>query len=74
MSEDRPQYQAERDTVPTNAEIAERLRALSEQMADLGCDMEFLGGFGVVGTRGRMLLHMAQHPMDWAHEIEGEAK
>ena len=70
MSEDRPQYQAERDTVPTNAEIAERLRALSEQMADLGCDMEFLGGFGVVGTRGRMLLHMAQHPMDWAHEIE----
>ena len=69
MSEDRPQYQAER-TVPTNAEIAERLRALSEQMADLGCDMEFLGGFGVVGTRGRMLLHMAQHPMDWAHEIE----
>ena len=72
MSEDRPQYQ--RDTVPTNAEIAERLRALSEQMADLGCDMEFLGGFGVVGTRGRMLLHMAQHPMDWAQEIEGEAK
>ena len=68
MSEDRPQYQ--RDPVPTNAEIAERLRALSEQMADLGCDMEFLGGFGVVGTRGRMLLHMAQHPMDWAHEIE----
>jgi len=29
MSEDRPQYQAERDTVPTNAEIAERLRAMS---------------------------------------------
>ena len=70
MSEDRPQYQ--RDTVPTNAEIAERLRTLSEQLADLGCDMEFLGGFGVVGTRGRMLLHMAQHPMDWAHEIEEE--
>ena len=28
MSEDRPQYQAER-TVPMNAEIAERLRAMS---------------------------------------------
>ena len=28
MSEDRPQYQAER-TVPTNAEIAEKLRAMS---------------------------------------------
>ena len=69
MSEDRQQYQAER-TVPTHAEIAERLRTLSEQLADLGCDMEFLGGFGVVGTRGRMLIHMAQHPMDWAHEIE----
>ena len=73
MSEDRPQYQAER-TVPSRAEIADRLRALSEQLADLGCDMEYVGGFGQMGTRGRMLIHMAQHPMDWAHEIEGEAK
>ena len=73
MSEDRPQYQAER-TVPSRAEIADRLRTLSEQLADLGCDMEYVGGFGQIGTRGRMLIHMAQHPMDWAHEIEGEAK
>ena len=55
MSEDRPQYQAER-TVPTNAEIAERLRSLSEQLADLGCDMEFLGGFGPMGQHERDLL------------------
>ena len=31
MSEDRPQYQ-QRDTVPTNAEIAERLRAAAPDL------------------------------------------
>ena len=74
MREDRPQYQAERDPVPTNAEIAERLRSLSEQLADLGCDMEFLGGFGPMGQRGRDLLWLARIVRTCVHEIEGEAK
>ena len=69
MSEDRPQYQAER-TVPTNAEIAERLRTLSEQLADLGCDMEFLGGFGPMVQQGRLLIEAARIARTWAHEIE----
>ena len=72
MSEDRPQYQ--RDPVPTNAEIAERLRTLSEQLADLGCDMEFLGGFGPMGQRVRELLWLARIVRTCMHEIEGEAK
>ena len=74
MSEDRPQYQAERDPVTTHAEIAERLRSLSEQLADLGCDMEFLGGFGPMGQCGRELLWLARIVRTCAHEIEGEAK
>lgn len=72
MSEDRPQYQ--RDTVPTNAEIAERLCTIYEQLADLGCDMEFLGGFGPMGQRGRDLLWLARIVRTCMHEIEGEAK
>ena len=74
MSEDRPQYQAERDPVPTHAEIAERLRSLSEQLADLGCDMEFLGGFGPMVQQGRLLIETARIARTWAQEIEGEAK
>ena len=42
MSEDRPQYQAERDTVPTNAEIAERLRMLSIDMMSIGMAMQYV--------------------------------
>ena len=72
MSEDRPQYQ--RAPVPTNAEIAERLCTISEQLADLGCDMEFLGGFGPMGQRGRDLLWLARIVRTCMHEIEGEAK
>ena len=57
-----------------DASIAERLRALSEQMADLGCDMEFLGGFGPMVQQGRLLIETARIARTWAQEIEGEAK
>jgi len=74
MSEDRPQYQAERDTVPTNAEIAERLRVLAQDMQALGRTMDYVGGFHMIGFCGRSLVDMAQRPTEWAHEIESEAK
>ena len=74
MSEDRPQYQAERDTVPTNAEIAERLRALSSDMMALGTDMQYVGGFGKVAKLGTAMHVGASNLRTWAHEIEGEAK
>ena len=74
MSEDRPQYQAERDKVPTNAEIAERLRKMSVQMLSLGIDMEYAGGFGPLAEKGQMMAEQAEIALSWAHEIESEAK
>ena len=50
------------------------LRTLCEQLADLGCDMAFLGGFGPMGQRGRDLLWLARIVRTCAHEIEGDAK
>ena len=109
MSEDRPQYQAERDTVPTplpknarchrcgewfanahvcadqvtlkpaeprdtvptNAEIAERLRDVCAQMLVLSIDMLYVGGFGETAKKGDALALLARHLFVWAHEIEG---
>ena len=70
MSEDRPQYQAERDTGPTHVELAERLRVLAQDMQAVGRTMAYYGGFDMIGFCGRCLVDMAQMPMDWAHEIE----
>lgn len=69
MSEDRPQC-AFRAGLPTPEEIAERLREVANDMRDLGTMMDYLGGFDVVGVRGRALIFMAQPLTAWAHEIE----
>lgn len=77
MSEDRPQYAATKtppDPIPTNAEIAERLRAVAHEMRSLGGMMDYVGGFHMIGFCGRSLVDMAQRPTEWAHEIESEAK
>jgi len=73
MSEDRPQYQAER-TPPTHAEIAERLRDVCAQMLVLSIDMQYVGGFGETAKKGDALALLARHLFVWVHEIEGEAK
>lgn len=70
MSEDRPQYQAERDTVPTNQEIADMLRALSSDMMHLGAVMQYVGGFGPLAKNGQMMADQAEIALSWAHEIE----
>ena len=70
MSEDRPQYQAELDTVPTHAEIAERLRAMSADMMTLGTDMQYVGGFGKLAELGTAMHIGASNLRTWAHEIE----
>ena len=70
MSEDRPQYQAERDPVPTNAEIAERLRDVCAQMLVLSIDMQYVGGFGPLAKNGQMMADQAEIALSWAHEIE----
>ena len=78
MSEDRPLYEvlAEmgKDMPPPDAaEIAERLRALAHEMRDIGMTMDYVGGLGATAFYGRMMIYMAQRPMDWADEIEREA-
>lgn len=67
MSEDRPQYQ--RDTVPTNAEIAERMRKLADDMHAIGVDMAQLGGVEY-RVQGNGLSARAINMLAWAHEIE----
>ena len=75
MSEDRPQYQAfAPDPAPTNAEIADMLRALSSDMMHLGSVMQYVGGFGKVAKLGTAMYIGASNLRTWAHEIEGEAK
>jgi len=74
MTEDRPQYQAERDTVPTNAEIADRLRQMSSDMMTLGTDMQYVGGFGKLTELGTAMHIGASNLRTWAHEIEDGAK
>lgn len=69
MSEDRPQYQAER-TVPTPAEIAERLRALADDMHAIGVDMTHLGGAGY-RVLGNSVIDRAGVFRTWAQDIEG---
>jgi hypothetical protein len=78
MSEDRPLYEvlAEmgKDMPPPDAaEIAERLRNLSDVMALLGCDMEYVGGIGPMGEHGREMMGAAKIAAEWADEIEREA-
>ena len=73
MSEDRPQYAATKtppDPLPTHAEIADMLRALSSDMMHLGSVMQYVGGFGKVAKLGTAMHIGASNLRTWAQEIE----
>ena len=73
MSEDRPQYQATMtppEPPPTNQEIADMLRALSNDMMHLGSVMQYVGGFVKVAKLGTAMYIGASNLRTWAHEIE----
>lgn len=73
MSEDRLQYAATMtppDPPPTNAEIADMLRALSSDMMHLGSVMQYVGGFGPMSKIGTAMRIGASNLRTWAHEIE----
>ena len=58
------------DTIPTHAEIAERLRQMSSEMMALGTDMQYVGGFGPIAKIGTAMLIGASNLRTWAQEIE----
>lgn len=73
MSEDRPRYAATKtppDPLPTNAEIAERLRRLTDDMHAIGVDMKRLDvpAYRVLGI---VMIDRAGTFRTWAQRIEG---
>lgn len=70
MSEDRPAYTVGNDAPPTAAEIADRLRQMSSDMMALGCDMQYVGGFGKLTKLGTAMYIGASNLRTWAEEIE----
>ena len=55
------------------ADIASRLRALSECMATLASDMEYHGGFGPMGIKAREMQGAALIAREWADAAEAMA-
>lgn len=61
--------------VPTRAEILHRLRAIAEQMQELGAAMEYAGGFdGRMAARGWEMQGAGQIAQSWALEIAAAAE
>jgi hypothetical protein len=57
----------------TKTEIAQRLRALSADMIEIGAAMDYYGGFGEMAAKGRELVGAGHIAIDWAENIENEA-
>ena len=52
----------------TPTQITEELRATSEIMRELAEKMQYFGGFGENGQRGRELYQIAAHVSGWCVE------
>lgn len=60
-------------SAPFLHEIPLRLRALSREMQQLAVDMDYLGGLGEMGDKGRELFGAAGIALQWADSIESES-
>ena len=59
----------------TKTEIAQRLRALSAEMIEIGTAMDYYGGFdGHMAARGGELVGAGHIANEWADNIEAEAE
>ena len=56
----------------TRTQIAADLRTLADAMADIGADMQYLGGFGIDATRGKELIGDARVIRHWASDYDTE--
>lgn len=50
--------------------IVRRLKRLSNEMLQVGEDMDYYGGFGEIGQHGREMISASQLALDWARNIE----
>ena len=56
-------------TESTKGTFEKKLKSLSKKMIALGCDMEYYGGFGEMGTHGRELMNAGFMVEDWSKKI-----
>ena len=52
--------------------LALRLRSVARMMADLGSDMDYIGGFGEIGDHGREMVGAAAVAVGWADGIDAD--
>ena len=50
----------------SNAQLAARIFRVAKSMKNLGYEMEYFGGFGEVGDRGREMIGAAVIARGWA--------
>ena len=59
----------------TKQEIVDKLKALAEEMVDVGTAMDYYGGMGTnMAKRGAELVSAGLITRDWAENIEAEIK
>ena len=58
------------DKIPTQLEIAARLRTMAELMDDIAAEMDYYGGFAEWSQHGLELFGAASIARQWADEIE----
>lgn len=56
----------------TQKDLVKQIRKVSEQMRDLGVNMDYYGGFGVIAQHGREMVGAANIAEGWAKELESE--
>lgn len=54
--------------------IPERLRALADDMVELGAEMEYYGGIADWSVHGLELIGAARMAREWADSIEAEPR
>jgi hypothetical protein len=69
----KPEILADNQPSPTGValrRLVRRLKRVSEIMRQVGADLEYYGGFGPMGDRGREMLGAARMAKGWTKHIE----
>ena len=60
--------------IPTHADIAGELDIVADAMQQTGERMDYIGGFGEIGERGREMIGAANLARDWAKCMREKAE